>query len=78
MTQNHHPLPTKDSNRGAARIFVLSLGARVTPAQGSVNPRRVLLKIKFLPSAHPVVRAELLLRHAISSRYHDWTTSYAC
>jgi hypothetical protein len=56
MTQNHHPLPTKDSNRGAARIFVLSLGARVTPAQGSVKPTAGFTKNKvpsFRPSGSP-------------------------
>jgi hypothetical protein len=59
----------------------LLLGAGVTTAQGSVKPTAGFIFNKVIsPSPLRVIsiRSQLLLRRSIASRYHGWTSSYAC
>jgi hypothetical protein len=66
----------KSLNRDEVPHLLLSLGAGVTPAQGSVKPTAGFTFNKMI-STSPLHLRDVLLRHSIASRYHGWTTSHA-
>ena len=77
MTQEVATEKRTSEQKGVLAILRLVLGAGVTPAEGSVKPTAGFTFNKVISSSPSPLR-DPLLRRSIASRYHGWTTSYAC